>query len=205
MNISELPVVCAVLNIHHSAEVRTLVLSRTTFVGIPREEGSWVSGVQQATLLELDNLLSQPASVAMVFGAYQGDRLVGSIITFQSPNQACWLLRTAYVAPSSRHDVIAALLDYATITYEGLGFKRFLAMYTEDSYLRYTRLNHRTSVMDRYVGTTEFLIEPNKRPKFLDYWEYLYGRMLFPVRTVIRSFNLVDDSMSTFHPIREAK
>jgi hypothetical protein len=196
---------CRTLTVHDYNEVEALISGRSTFVGVPKDAIPRVQAIQQATRLELKNLLQQPASVCMVFGAWIESKLVGAIVTFQSPSQACWFLRTAYVAPQSQHDVIATLLDHATLTYEGLGFKRFLAMYTEQSHARYTRLNHRTSVMDRYVGNTELVVESNVRPKFLDYWEYLYGRMLFPERTVVRSFNLVDDTMSTFSSIREAK
>lgn len=196
---------CDVLNPFNYVELEALISSRRTFVGVPKDAIPWVQGIQQATRLELRDLLAQPSSVCRVFGAYLDSELVGAIVTFQSPSQACWLLRTAYVAPNSQHDIIATLLDYATAEYEYGGFKRFLAMYTAESYERYTRLNHKTTVMNRYVGTTEFVLKPNTRPKFLDYWEYLYGRMLFPETTIVRSFTLVDDSTATNAIIKESE
>jgi hypothetical protein len=186
-------------------DLADLIQSRTSFVGIPKTEEQRVKAIQQATIAEAGDLLRQHPSVAMVLGATCEGRLAGALITFSSPNQPCWFLRTAYVAPSQLGDVVSSLLDFATSTYESLGFKRFYAMYTEKSFERYTRLNHRTSVMNRYVGNTDLVVEPNTRPKFLDYWEYLYGRMLLPERTLVRGFNLVDDTMSTFAEIGRAK
>lgn len=177
--------------------IDALIRSRSTFVGVPKGEDAWVHRIQTATLGEISDLLDQPVGVVKVFGAWRDAELQGILVTFTSPNQAAWLLRTAYVTPTAGSDVVGCLVDRAATTYESLGFKRFLTVYTTKSYMRYTRLNRSSPIMRRYVGATEYTLPANTRPRFLDYWEYLYGRMLFPEETVVRAFTLVDKSVHT--------
>lgn len=195
---------CRRLEAKDYAATDQLIRTRTTFVGIPRDQVDWVQRIQEQTSVELLNLLEQAADVCSVFGAFEDEteiKMLGALVTFQSPHQACWMIRTAYVAPGAPFNTISLLLGNACQCYEVNGIARFLAMYTEESWMKYSRLNKQSPIMHRYIGQTEFTLKANTRPRFLDYWEYLYGRILMPCPTVVRSFTLVDESTSTLATI----
>ena len=151
------------------------------------------------SLLNAQDLLSCGATQGQLFGAFEGEALVGTLTIVVSKAQPCYFVRKAYTVPGVPLSTLPELFSAVIASYEGLGYKRFYTMYNEKDISLYHRLWRTNSTLRNYLSYTDMVVPPNVRPKHSDVWELLFGRSLYPEPMAIRGFIHKDHTMFLQH------
>ncbi len=166
--------------------LKDLMLSRSRFLAVS-EEGT--AGHRQGSVASAFDMLYVGNSIGRIFGAFDSKGvLVGAAFTVVSSSHPCYYLNKAYTLANAEEQPLPQLFAYVISTYESLGYKRFYTLYRKQDIAIYHRLWRTSKVLANYVSYTDYESAPNERPKFKDYWELMYGRILYPVPMVVRGF-----------------
>jgi hypothetical protein len=161
-----------------------LISARGSFLSVSPQS---VLAHREVSLMAALNLLDTPGQ-GRIFGLFEEKAIHAAVFTLISPTHPCFYIQKAYTAPESRKDSLALLFEHLIARYEELGYGRFYTMYRKQDLEIYHRLWRTSKVLRNYVSYTDLEIEPNIRPKHSEYWELLFGRMLFKDTMFIRGF-----------------
>lgn len=151
------------------------------------------------SLLNAQDLLACGATQGQLYGAFEGEDLVGTLTIVISKTQPCYFVRKAYTAPGVSLSTLPDLFSAAITAYESMGYKRFYTMYNEKDIALYHRLWRTRSTLRNYLSYTDMVVPPNVRPKHSDLWELLFGRSLYPEPMAIRGFVRKDATLFLHH------
>lgn len=166
-----------------------LVMSRSNFLAIKDPE--MLELQQRMTILNLQNVLDEKfTSLGTVFGAWSDDGTVlqALLVTILSTNQPCWYINKAYTRPGADLSALSLLWASAIKHHKDLGYKRFYCLYPEQKFDVYQRLWRTDSLLKDYLVYTEYRSAPLERLKFQEFWELLYGRILYNEPMLVRAF-----------------
>lgn len=130
------------------------------------------------------------ASLGTAFGVWHEDsnEMQGLLFTLFSNQQPCYYINKAYTRPGAPVDTLPVGLKRVIEHHEVLGYRRFYALYSQDNLELYKRLWRKSALLQNYDCYTEYESAPNERPKFQEFWELLYGRMLYNETMIVRAF-----------------
>lgn len=184
---------CRVLELHDYEALGALMESRDSFLAIAPESLKMHREISISTAYDL---LKVGPSVGTIFGAYDAQgQLWGVAFTAISSAQPCYFLNKAYTRPGAQRSLLPNLFEFLILHYEKLGYQRFCTLYREQDIATYHRLWRTTTVLRNYVSYSDLRTEVNERPKYSDYWELMYGRILYPVPMVVRAFVRKSETM----------
>ncbi len=125
-----------------------------------------------------------------VFGAFEENNLIAAVFTVCSSQQVSYYLTRAHTKFGilNSQEALSKLFAYIVGTYEEAGYKRFSTLYNARNVDSVSRLWKFNKVLPDYFSYTELELDANKKPKQTEIWEILYGRMLIPEPTVVRTF-----------------
>lgn len=171
----------------------TLMLGQRSYFGLPIEEFPGDVQSNKALLYYLNQYLRAENPYYKCFGSFdESGSLIGSISADFMQSQPTWILRRIVVSEGLKasavgrevmHELMSAVLDVAEA-----------AKYYQHIYLipaKYKKAHAKIwgevdARKDRYTAVELELVPANTPSKFRDHWEYLYGRILFPLDTSVR-------------------
>lgn len=163
-----------------------LMLSRSSFLAVPEQA---IHTHKMVSMANARDLLSVGQGVGRIFGLYDDQQILqGVVFTAISQAQPCYFVNKAYTRPDSPGQTLPMLFEFLIKTYEGLGYRRFYTMYREQDIEVYHKLWRTSTVLKDYISYSDLEVKPNTRPKHSDFWELMFGRMLFETTMVIRGF-----------------
>ena len=172
-------------------DVASVMESRTSFLSTSGEQFEMQ---RHFAKINMQNILDPHfSSMGMTFGVWSndGDRtktLMGVIFTLFSSQQPCYFLNKAYTCPTAPVNTLAIGLKKVMEHHESLGYKRFYALYSKTKLEVYKKLWHKSTLLQGYDCYTDYESAPDERPKFQEFWELLYGRMLYKETMIVRAF-----------------
>jgi hypothetical protein len=179
-----------VLTSLNAPSVERLMNQRASFLQVPPE----MRPLQQhLASVNMRNVLDPHfASLGTAFGVWSDDVapgcLLAVIFTLFSNQQPCYYINKAYTAPGAPLDTLSVGLKRVMEFHEELGYRRFYALYSQSHLETYKRLWRKHALLQHYDCYTEYESAPNERPKFHEFWELLYGRMLYNEPMIVRAF-----------------
>jgi hypothetical protein len=180
-----------ILKVKDADAVDALVNSRDNMMGnanpIMMERLRTQSSMNTRNLLYHSDL---GHSMCLLFGAFDAGQLVGVLYTVCSSEQPCYYLTRAHTLKGVANGaaILGSLLGGALDVYEKAGFRRFYTMYPSDLLRAYQPLWRSPRVLQDYLTYTDLEVGPFERPKFNEYWEILFSRVLFPNPILVRGF-----------------
>ena len=136
------------------------------------------------------------SDLGTAFGVWSddGQTLWGLVFTLLSNQQPCYYINKAYTRPDAPLNVLPTGLKKVIRHHEDLGYRRFYALYSKSQLETYKRLWRKHDLLVGYDCYTEYESAYNERPKFQEFWELLYGRMLYRDTMIVRAFIKRDPS-----------
>lgn len=175
------------MNSEDLPDILELVQSRPSFSSVKDEQVlNQVREQQKANTLDMLSDSVIDSELVKVFGCRVDGELQGVLFTATSTQQASYYMTRAHTKPGCNPRVLFELWMYCIRVYESAGYFRFSTLFSRDSVESTRRLWKAEKT--GYISNTELEIPSNTKPKQVEIWEKLYGRMLFPTPTVVRTF-----------------
>lgn len=173
----------------HVHEAEKVMFSRQKFLNITDPEALEMQ--RYMAHINLRSILDpQFSSIGTAFGVWheESTEMQALVITLFSTQQPCYYINKAYTLPDANLNVLPVALKSIMEYHEELGYKRFYALYSQTNLELYKRLWRKSALLQNYDCYTEYESAPNERPKFQEFWELLYGRMLYNEHMIVRAF-----------------
>lgn len=178
------------LGVEHTDEITNVVNARSAFSGVSDPE--LIRKVREQQSRRTANIFDpvvDRAGLAYAYGVFDDTRLVAVAFTSTSEHQVCYYIVRWHTLPGvNSHEVLKLMWAKIIADHEALGYYRFLTVYRKKYLRAYPRLAGADSAAPGYIAYTEVELPPNTPPKQVELWEKLYGRILFPETTVVRTF-----------------
>lgn len=182
----------------HDALVQLLADQRSYFgIDIDKFPGDLTS--KRAQAIYLDQYLQPTCSYFKCFGTFKEGRLVGTITSDFMQEQPTWILRRIIVREELKgrfesYDVIQSLMTAALKAAEDAGYYQHIYLIPAKYKRAHAKIWGENDVRKgRYQAYELESVPANQASKFRMHWEALYGRIMFPIDTVVRMSVLNDE------------
>ena len=178
----------SVLTRDNAKQALEVMQSRKNFLAITDAEA--LETQRYMAQRNLENLMDPHfAAMGTLFGVWSdAGQMQALLITLFSNQQPCFYINKAYTVPGATLDVLPVGLKLVMQHHEALGYRRFYALYSKSNLETYKRLWRKSALLKDYDCYTEYESAPLERPKFQEFWEMLFGRMLYNEPMIVRAF-----------------
>lgn len=182
------------LNSNDYEAFATLMLSQKSYFGLPIEQFPGDVQSDKALLYYFNQYLRSENPYFKCFGAFDEDsgQLIGSISADFMQAQPTWILRrivvsetikTTEIGKNVMHSLMSAVLEVA----EAAKYYQHIYLIPAKYKKAHAKIWGEVDIRkDRYTAYELELVPANTPSRFRDHWEYLYGRILFPLDTSVR-------------------
>jgi hypothetical protein len=178
------------LTAEHIVSVVGVINARAVFSGVTDPE--LLRKLREQHVRRTSNVFDPSvvaSGMAHVYGVFEDDRLVSVAFTATSEHQVCYYIVRWHTLPGVQSAEVLKLMWAKIIEdYEALGYYRFMIVFLKKHMRAYPRMATSLETAPGYIAYTELELPPDTPPKQAELWEKLYGRILYPEETVVRSF-----------------
>jgi hypothetical protein len=177
----------------HFTALSDLLLSQKSYFGMDINEFPGDLTSKRALFNYLNNYLKVDSPYYKAFGCFDETyRLLGTISCDFMQSQPTWILRRIAVsedlkATKTSFEVMHSLMAKALEVAETYQYYQHIYLIPAKYQKAHSKIwGENDARKDRYTAVELEYVKANTPSRFRDHWEYLYGKILFPIDTVVR-------------------
>lgn len=177
----------------HFSALSALLLSQKSYFGMDIEKFPGDLTSKRSLFTYLNNYLKADNNYYKSFGCFDdNDVLIGTISCDFMQSQPTWILRRiavdeAFKATTTSFDVMHTLMSAALEAAEAVQYYQHIYLIPAKYQKAHAKIwGANDARKDRYTAVELEYVKANTPSRFRDHWEYLYGKIRFPIDTVVR-------------------
>lgn len=170
------------------SETRIVLLGPEHLVQVRTFESvvsSKVMGVEMLISVRMIDQYLDPGGLQRAYGAIVNDELVQVSLTCRSPSFPSWYWIATYKLPTRTNTVQSAVWRTVRDTYLDEGLHMFSVAYPHKNQEAYRRLVNEDA---SYNVCSTLYVPANTRPPYIEVFNVLMGRQMWPIDLVVRTF-----------------